>query len=59
MARHQLNLPLVDSLNRSFLPEARLLHEAQAPGFFALLTKPGAADVEYDRRVYGRPLSVG
>ena len=53
MARHQLSLPIVDSLNRSSLPEARLLHEAQAPGFFALLTKPGTADVEYDRRVYG------
>ena len=54
MARHQLSLPLIDSLNRSSLPEARLLHEAQAPGFFALLTKPSAADVEYDRRVYGK-----
>ena len=54
MARHQFSLPLVDSLNRSPLPEARLLHEAQAPGFFALLTKPSPADIEYDRRVYGK-----
>ena len=50
MARHQLSLPLADSLNRSSLPEARLLHEAQAPGFFALLTKPSPADMEHDRR---------
>lgn len=54
MARHQLSLPLVDNLNRSSLPEARLLHEARAPGFFALLTKPSPADIEFDRKVYGR-----
>ena len=52
MARHQFSLPLADSLNRSSLPEARLLHEAEAPGFFALLTKPSPADMEHDRRVY-------
>ena len=54
MARHQFSLPLADSLNRSSLPEARLLHEAEAPGFFALLTKPSPADMEHDRRVYGK-----
>ena len=54
MAQHQLSLPVVDSLNRSSLPEARLLHEAQAPGFFALLTKPSPADIEHDRHVYGK-----
>ena len=54
MARHQFSLPLVDNFNRSSLAEARLLHEAQAPGFFALLTKPSPADVEHDRRVHGK-----
>ena len=54
MARHQFSLPLVDSLNHSSLPEARLLHEAKAPGFFALLTKPSPADIEHDRRAYGK-----
>lgn len=54
MARHQLSLPLVDSLNRSSLPEARLLHEAQAPGFFALLTKPSPAELERDGQVHGK-----
>ena len=52
MARHQLSLPLVDSLNRSFLPEAKPLHEAQAPGFFALLTKPSPAELESDTTAY-------
>ena len=54
MARHQLNLSLVDSFNRSSLAEARLLHEVRAPGFFALLTKPSPADIEYERRVHGK-----
>ena len=54
MARHQFSLPLVDSLNRSPLPEARLLHEAQAPGFFALLTKPNPAELERDGQVHGK-----
>lgn len=54
MAQNQLSLPLVDDLNRSSLPEARLLHEAQAPGFFALLTKPSPTDIEHDRRIYGK-----
>ena len=54
MAQHQLSLPVVDSFNRSSLPEARLLHEAEAPGFFALLTKPSPADIEHDRHVYGK-----
>ena len=54
MARHQFSLPLVDNFNRSSLAEARLLHEARAPGFFALLIKPSPADVEHDRRVHGK-----
>ena len=54
MAQNQLSLPLVDDLNRSSLPEARLLYEAQAPGFFALLTKPSPAELERDGQVYGK-----
>ena len=54
MAQHQLSLPIVENLNRGSLPEARLLHEAKAPGFFALLTKPRPDDRDRAGRVYGK-----
>ena len=53
-AHHQFALPLIDRLNRSPLDEALLLHDVEAPGFFALLTQRPANDHDGGRRLQQR-----